>query len=97
MQQSEKTAAKSESKRDRTFRRVNKRRVVQAQFRDRPFQMFEIAGVDRINPAEDHRMNFLKTRQRFAPRVALIGDSVADLNVGGALDVRDKITDVARA
>ena len=95
MEQPQKSAAKSKTERDRTLRRVNKRRVVQAQLRDRGFQMFEVASVDRINPAEYHRMNFLEARQRFARRIALIRDRVADLHVGGGFDVGDEIPDVA--
>ncbi len=59
--------------------------------------MLEVASVDRINSAEDHRMNFLKTRQRFARRVTLIGDGVADLHLRRTFDVRDEIADIARA
>ena len=58
--------------------------------------MFEVAGVDRINSAEDHRMNFLKSGQWLARRVALIGNGVADFHVGGAFDVGDEITDITR-
>ena len=45
--------------------------------------MFEVACVDRVNPAENHGMNFLETEKRFARRMPLIGDGVADLYVGG--------------
>jgi len=33
--------------------------------------MLEVGGVDRINPAEDHRMNFLETVERLARRAAM--------------------------
>ena len=58
--------------------------------------MLKVAGVDRINPAEYHWVNFLKSRQRFARGIALIGDRVADFHVGDRFNVGDKITDVAR-
>ena len=58
--------------------------------------MLEIGCVDRINSAEYHRMDFLETRQRLARRVALVCDGVPDLDVGSALNVGDKITNVAR-
>src|ERR1043165_5698233 len=57
--------------------------------------MLEVAGVDRIKTAEHHRMDFLKTGQWLSRGVAQIGDGVADLDVRGALDVRDEITDIA--
>ena len=58
--------------------------------------MLKVAGVNRINSAEDHRMNFLKSGQRRARRVTLIGNRIADFHVGGAFDVGDEITDIAR-
>src|SRR6202011_3963272 len=60
------------------------------------FQMLEITSVNRVDPAEDHRMNLLKSRQRFTRRISLIGNGVADLHVGDRFDVRDEITDIAR-
>src|SRR5438067_487929 len=96
VEQPEETAAESEAERDRAFRLVDKRRIVQAQFPDGGFQMLEVAGVDRINPAENHRVNFLEPGQRFPCGVTEVGNGVADLHVGGRLDVSDEITDVAR-
>ena len=93
--QPEKSAAKSEPQRNRTFRLINEGGIVQSQLADRCLQMFEVAGVDRINPAENHRMNFLKTGQRLARGMPLVGDRVADLHVGSRFDIRDEITDVA--
>src|SRR5215472_3550351 len=97
MEQPEKSAAKSESERDRAFRRVNERCVVQAELRDRCFQMLEVAGVDRINSAEHHRVNLLKTWQRLARRISLISNRIADFHVSGRFDVRDEIADGAGA
>ena len=57
--------------------------------------MFEVAGVDRINPAEHHRVNFLEAGKRFPRRVSRVRDRVADFHVGDRFDVRDEITDVA--
>ena len=57
--------------------------------------MFEVAGVNGINPAKYHRMNFLKTWQRLARRMTLVRDGVADLYVGSRFDICDEITDVS--
>ncbi len=65
-------------------------------FADGGFEMLEVGGVDRINPAEHHRMDFLETGERLGRGIALVGDGVADLDVGGGLDVGDEIADVAR-
>src|SRR6266513_4327239 len=96
MQQAKKPAAETKTERDGTLRLINKGRIVQTQLANGRFQMLEVADVDRINSAEHHRMNFLKAGQRLPRRIALIGDRVADFHVGDGLDVRDKITDVAR-
>ena len=58
--------------------------------------MFEVAGIDGIDPTEDHGMNFLETRKRFARGMTLIGDGIADLHVCSRLNVCDEITDIAR-
>ena len=60
----------------------------------RRFQMLVIRRVDRINPAEHHRMNFLEARQH-RRRIARVGDRVAHLHFRRALDVRREITRLA--
>ena len=44
--------------------------------------MFKVSGVDRIDPTEDHGMNFLESQERFARGMPLVRDGVADLDVG---------------
>ena len=83
MKEPEKSATKAEPERDGAFRLVHKRGVVQAQLPDRGLQMFEIAGVNRVDPAEHHRMNFLKPDKRLARGMALVGDGVTDLHIRG--------------
>ena len=63
MQQAQETTTKTEAKRDRTLRLVNKGGVVELQFSQVGFQMFVIGRVDRVNAAENHRVNFPKTGQ----------------------------------
>src|SRR4029077_3492919 len=94
VKQPKESAAKSETQRNRALRLINEGGVVHAQLANRRLQMFEIAGVNRIDPAENHRMNFLKTGKRLARGVALVGDGVADLDVCSRLDVCDEIPDV---
>src|SRR6185312_15258900 len=55
-----------------------------------------VAGVNRVNPAEHHRMNFLKTWQRLPRRIALIRYGIANFYVGGAFDVGDEVANIAR-
>ena len=82
MKQTKESATKSETQRNRAFRLVNKGGIIQTQLADRSLQVFEVTRVNRVNPAEDHWMNFLETEQRFACGMPLVGDRVADLYVG---------------
>src|SRR6266436_6244326 len=95
VKQTKKSAAKTEAQRNRAFRLINKSGIVQAQLSDCGLQMFEVTGVNRIDAAEDHGMNFLKAEKRDACRMPLVSDGVADLYVSGRFDVCDEITDVA--
>ena len=63
MQQAQETTTKAEAKSNGTLRLVNKRGVVELQFRQVGFQMFVIGRVDRVNAAEHHRVNLPKTGQ----------------------------------
>ncbi len=96
VEQPEKTAAITEAERNGTFRLVNEGGVVHPQLADRGFQVLEIGGVDRVNSAENHRVNFLETGQRLFRRMALIGHGVADLQLRSRLDVGDDVAHVAR-
>ena len=96
VKQTEESATKTKTKRDRAFRLIDKRSVVETQLSDRGFQVFEVAGVNRIDPTEDHGMNFLKTGKRLARGAPLVGNGVADLYVRCRLDVCDEIADVTR-
>ena len=82
VEQAEEAAAKPKAERDGAFRLINESRIVKPQFSDGGLEMLEVAGIDRIDSAENHRMNFLKARQRFARWVALIGNRVADFELG---------------
>ena len=86
VEQTEKTAAKAKAQGNRSLRLVDERRVVQLEFGHVGLEMLVIGGVDRVNAAEHHRMNLLKSRQRRGndPRV---GDGVAHLDVFRTFDV----------
>ena len=53
--------------------------------------MFEVGGVDRVNSTKNHRLNHLETCQRFGCRGKCSRQSIADLDLGRRLDVRDHI------
>ena len=96
VEQAEEAAAETEAERDRAFRLVDEGGIVELQLAHGGLQMLEVRGVDRIDPAEDHRVDFLEAGQRLLRGVAQVGDRIADLHVGGRLDVRDEVTDIAR-
>src|SRR4026207_248836 len=96
VKQPEKATAKSKSERDGAFRLIDKRRIVEAQLCDCRLQMLEVSRINRIDPTEDHGMNFLETWERLARGMALIGDGIPDFHVGSRFDVCDEITDIAR-
>ena len=94
VQQAEEAATETEPERDRGFRLIHKRRIVQLQLREVRLEMLVIGRVDRVNPAEHHRMNFQKARQcrRRIPRVR---DGVAHFHLLRAFDVRRHVTRLA--
>ncbi len=96
VEQPEEAAAESEAERDRAFRLIDESGIVQAQLPDRGLEMLEVRGVNRINAAENHRMDFLETGERLGRGIAQVGNGVADLDVGGGFDVGDEIADIAR-
>src|SRR5439155_15333642 len=95
VKQTKKSATKTKAQSNGAFRLIDKGGIVQAQLSDCGLQMFEVTGVNRIDAAEDHGMNFLKAEKRDACRMPLVSDGVADLYVSGRFDVCDEITDVA--
>src|SRR5580704_10605069 len=62
VEQTEKTTAETEAQSHGILRLIDEGGIVDLQFSQGGFQMFEISGIDRVNPAEDHRMNLLKPR-----------------------------------
>jgi len=56
--------------------------------------VFVVAGIDRVNPAEHHRVDFLESRQG-GRRVARVGDGVPHLDLQRALDIGGHIAGLA--
>ena len=88
VEQAQESAAKPETQRGRCFRFEEERGVVQAQLLERLTQLGVLRALHRIEPGEDHRLQFLETRERRGRRPGGFGDGVADLRVGHVLDVR---------
>ena len=86
VEQSEETAAESESQRQRTLRLECQRRVVQLEFLQRRAQVFVLVGFDGIDAREDHRLHVLESGDRFPCGVRHRRNRVADLHVRRGLD-----------
>ena len=93
----EKAAAEAEAERRGGLHLVGKARVVQAELADRGAEILEIGGVDREEPAEDHRLRRAEAGQRLGGAAAVVGDRVADARVRHLLDRAGEEADLARA
>ena len=95
VEQAEKAATEAEAERDGAFRLEEERRIVEPQFFERLAQLRVLVGVDRVEPGEDHGLDFFEAGQRLDRGIGVVGDGVADLGVGDVLDVGDEETDFA--
>ena len=95
VEESEEAAAESESKGHGTFRHVVERGIVDLKLAHRCFQLFKVGGIDGIDAAEDHGLYFLEAGKRLGGRFLGVGEGVTNLDLCGALDVADEITDIA--
>ena len=64
VQEPEKAAAEAEAERGGGLHLVGEARVVQPELADRGAQILEVGGVDREEPAEDHRLRRAEAGQR---------------------------------
>ena len=62
-------------------------------FRHAETELIVIGGVDRIDSAEHHRLDFLKAGEGFCAGIFHFGDGIADSGVGRGFDVRDDVAD----
>ena len=93
MWRSEEATTKSEAKSDRAFR-LKERKIIELKFGHGRLEVLEIRGIDWVDAAKDHGMDFLKARQRIGCGSSRIGQSVADLDISGTLDIGDEVSDV---
>ena len=97
VQQAEEAAAEAEAERGRRLRLVEERGVVQPQLLERLAQLGVLVALDRVEPGEHHRLQFLEAGERLRGGPWRLGDGVADLRVGHTLDVGDDEADFADA
>ena len=91
VQQAEEAAAKAKPEGHTRLCLIREGRIVELEFAHVCLEMFVIRRVDRVNPAEHHRMNLLEARQH-ARRIPRICHGVAHLHFLRAFDVSGEIT-----
>ena len=65
--------------------------------RDALAQFLEVVGIDREQPAEHHRLDFLEPRQRLGGGALGVGQRIADARLRDVLDLRGDEADLAGA
>ena len=94
VEQAEESTTEAEAEGDAGLGHELERGIVELKFGDGGLEAFEVSGVDRVDAAEDHRLNELKSGERPFGGLARAGECVSDLHLGGGFDVRNDITDV---
>ena len=92
VQEAEEAAAETEAQGGRVLRFIRERCIVELELRDGVAQVFVLLGDDRKEAGEDHRLHFLKSRQRHGIGFRL-GDGVADLRLDDVADVGEEEAD----
>jgi len=97
VEESEESAAESEAERDGTFGHVVEGGVVDLKLAHGRLELLEVGRIDRVDTAEDHRLDFLEAGKGLGCRLLGIGEGVADFDFSGALDVADEVAHVPGA
>ena len=97
VQQPEEPAAEAEPERVGGLGLPAERRVVQGQLLERVAQVRVAVGVDREEPAEDHRLDVAVAGQGLGRAAELRRERVADAQLRHVLDARDEVADLAGA
>ena len=97
MEQAEEAAPEAEPERAGRLRLVGERRVVEAQLGERLPEVGEVVPLDRVQPAEDHRLGLPVAGKRPGGRVARGRDRLAGAGLAHVLDAGDEIAHLAGA
>ena len=73
------------------------RGVVEPQLLEGLPQVGEVVAVDRVQPAEHHRLGVLVALERLRRRAGGLGDRLAAAGLADVLDAGDEVADLARA
>ena len=95
VEQAEKAAAEAETQSGRALGIVVEARIVQAELGEALPQPLVVVGIDREEPAEDHRHAWPKARQRRRGGPLHRGDGIAHIAVADILDGGSDESDLA--
>src|SRR5947209_3565054 len=95
VQQSEEAAAEAEAERLARLGLPRQRGVVQRQLLERVAQVGVLVGVEREQPAEDHRLDLAVAGERLGRAAGPGRERVADAQLSDVLDARDDIADLS--
>ena len=97
VKESQEAASKAEPKGDGALGHVVECGVVDLELAHGGLELLEVGSIDRVDSTEDHRLNFLESGEGFGGGLFGVGQRIADLNFGGALDVADEVADITRS
>jgi len=95
VQHAEEPAAKAVAQRQGGLGLVGERRIIEPQLLEGVAQRLVVRVLDRVEPGEDHRLGVAIARERRGGGARGLGDRLADLRVGDALDRRGQVADLS--
>ena len=95
MEQAEEAAAEAEAERDRAFRLVGERRVVEVELLEGVAQERVVLAAHRVEPGEHQRLRLPVAGQRLRGRARGHRDRVADLGIADDLEPGGDVADLA--
>src|SRR6185503_17135778 len=93
MQQAEKTAPETEPESQRGLGLIAEGRIVEPQLSQSIPKILKLAGVHRIETAENHRFHFAVPREGSRGRTVRLRDGIPDFCIVDGLDAADDKTD----
>ena len=97
VQEAEEAAAEAEAERVGALGLEGDAGVVELQLVERVAQQGQLVAVDRVQPAEDHRLGVPVALERLGRGRARVGDRLAAPRLADVLDPRDQVPDLAGA
>jgi len=94
VKESEKTTSESKPKGHAGFRHELESRVIELESAHGQFQSLKVGGIDGINSAEDHGLDFLEAGKWLGCGNSGTGEGVSDFDLSGGFDIGNDVADV---